>query len=140
MKQFKLTFLLTMLMSMVGAKAFAYDIAVGNFYYNYINDGKELEVTYGSESKATYGGRVDLVIPEEVNYMGRTRKVTRIGDRAYYWLSGFKSISIPKSVTSIGEAAFYAFYEDGGLTSVNISDLEAWCKITFKGFYSNPLS
>ena len=43
--------LLTILMSMVGTKAFAYDIKVENadgvtIYYNYINNGMELEVTY----------------------------------------------------------------------------------------------
>ena len=56
MKQFGLTFLLTVLMSMVGAKASAYDIAVENadgriIYYNYISDGLELEVTTGVVSK-----------------------------------------------------------------------------------------
>ena len=39
--------MLTILVSMMGINAFAYDIAVENadgvtFYYNYINDGKEL--------------------------------------------------------------------------------------------------
>ena len=48
-KQSFITILLSVLMSMVGANALAYDIAVENadgvtIYYNYINDGKELEV------------------------------------------------------------------------------------------------
>ena len=54
MKQSVTTTLLAVLMSMVGAKAYAYvpyDIAVKNadgvtIYYKYINDGKELEVTF----------------------------------------------------------------------------------------------
>ena len=52
MKQLSTSILLTMLMSMVGIKALAWeDIAVENadgvtIYYNYINDGTELEVTY----------------------------------------------------------------------------------------------
>ena len=50
MKQL-LTFLLTVLMSMVGAKTYAHDIEVQNgdgvtIYYNYINNATELEVTY----------------------------------------------------------------------------------------------
>ena len=51
MKHSILFFLLTILMSMVGAKTFAHDIEVKNadgkiIYYNYTNDNTELEVTY----------------------------------------------------------------------------------------------
>ena len=55
MKDFKLSILLSILLSMVGAKAFAYDIAVKNsdgvtIYYNYINEGLELEVVANGNS------------------------------------------------------------------------------------------
>ncbi len=164
MKQLNFIILLTVLMSMVGAKAFAYDIAVENedgvtIYYNYISDGKELEVTYYKDYNNTgYKSIKTIVIPEKVNYMGRTRKVTSIGEGvfnhssltsvtipnsvtsigglAFYYCSGLTSVTIPNSVTSIG---VWAFNGCSGLTSVNISDLEAWCKISFEGFDSNPL-
>lgn len=105
MKQLKLTFLLTVLMSMVGAKALAYDIEVKNadsvtIYYNYINESKELEVTFYYK----YSGIID--IPEEVVYMNRTRKVTRIGEYTFTHCSGLTSVTIPNSVTSIGKSAF----------------------------------
>ena len=106
MKSKKLFFLFSILLSMVGTKALAYDFEVMNadgvtIYYNYINDGKELEVTgtYGS-----YSGSV--VIPEEVTYMNRTRKVTSIGESAFVRCYGLTSITIPNSVTSIGASAF----------------------------------
>ena len=87
MKHFYFTFLLVVLMSMTKNKAFAYDIAVENedgvtIYYNYINDGKELEVTapvYNREMDGhthyyttAYKGVEILRIPSEVTYMGRT--------------------------------------------------------------------
>ena len=105
MNHFKFTFLLTLLMSMAGTKVFAYDIAVENadgvtIYYNYTNDGKELEVTaQGIYSRTIHDSNFNidythyystgysniniLKIPSEVSYMGRLRKVTSIGDHAF---------------------------------------------------------
>ena len=108
MKQFKKTILLSVLMSMVGANALAYDIAVDNadgvtIYYNYINDAKELEVTY--DKHWAYSGVV--VIPDEVNFMNRTRKVTMIGEEAFFDCEGLTSVTIGNNVKGIGHSAFY---------------------------------
>ena len=62
--------------------------------------------------------------------------VTGIGDRAFYNCSGLTNITIPSSVTSIGN---YAFSDCSGLTSVHITDLSAWCRISFKNYTANPL-
>ena len=139
--------LLMLLMSMVGTKALAHDIEVKNadgvtFYYNYINDGTELEVTFRGSKSDSYSNEYqgNVAIPEEVTYMNRTRKVTSIGSWAFEDCSGLTSVTIPNSVTSIGESAFYycssltsvtipnsvtsignfAFYYCKGLTSVTI--------------------
>ena len=63
--------------------------------------------------------------------------VTDIGYQAFYSCSGLTSVTIPASVTDIGGQAF-AYCS--GLKSVHITDLAAWCKISFLTRDSNPLS
>ena len=113
--------------------AFAYDIAVENadgvtIYYNYINNGTELEVTYETTGYNSYRDSVN--IPEEVTYMNRTRKVTSIGNRAFRNCYGLTSVTIPNSVTSIGERAFEGC---SSLTSVTIGN--SVTSIGYEAFY-----
>jgi len=63
--------------------------------------------------------------------------VRRIEDYAFSGCSGLSSVTIGNSVTSIGKNVFEGC---SGLTSVHISDITAWCNISFGGLYSNPLS
>lgn len=77
-----------------------------NIYYNYINNGTELEVTNnGDWNNGTYENS-SIVIPDEVNYLGRVRKVTRIGYAAFHNSYNVSSIIVPQTVTSIGDHAF----------------------------------
>ena len=91
MKQLNLIFLLTMLMSMTCLNAIAYDIAAVNedgitIYYDYINDGKELEVTFKTNNGDINGYEdiTTLRIPSEVTFMNRTRKVTSIASSVFH--------------------------------------------------------
>ena len=116
--------LLLLAMLLLPLVASAHDIEVQNadgvtIYYKYINDGTELEVTFRGIINNDYSNEYqgNVVIPEEVTYMNRTRKVMSIGWGAFGSCSGLTSITIPNSVTSIGD---FAFSGCSGLTSVTI--------------------
>lgn len=139
-KQLSLSILLTILLSMVVINTMAHDIEVANadgktIYYNYINNNTELQVVYKgnaySHGNDEYSG--DIVIPEEVTYMGRTRKVTSIGNNAFRVCNSLYSVTIPNSVTSIGSSAFR---DCGYLKSVTIpNNLTSIENYTFEDCY-----
>ena len=140
MKQINLTFLLAMLMSMGWIKAFAHNIEVVNedgvtIYYNFINGSTELEVTRRLPVSVTARYKGKLAIPESVTYEGKTYKVTSIGDRAFDLCIDLKEVTIPSSITSVGELSVgqYPSFD------LHIKDLSAWCKISFSGIEFNPL-
>ena len=62
--------------------------------------------------------------------------VTVIGQYAFSSCSKLTSINIPNCVTSIGNSAFH---NCNNLYSVHITDLEAWCNLSFYMEYSNPV-
>ena len=121
---------LTLLLFIVGMKAFAYDICVKNaddvdICYNYINHGRELEVTSG---KGNYQGTI--IIPEEVICTDGTFKVTKIGEKAFYNCTTLTSVSIPNSVKTIGISAF-----SGCIAMTSISLGNSITAIDFGAFY-----
>ena len=111
--------------------------------------GDEVEVLPNS---FVYGSKISsVIIPNSV---------TSIGDYAFSECTNLTSVDIPNSVTSINEGAFnsctslteitipssvveiqsYAFAGCESLECVNITDLDAWCRISFFDWNSNPLS
>lgn len=123
MKQLKLTFLLTMLMNMVGAKALAHDIAITNsdgitIYYNYFSDN-EVEVSFKGSYYSSYPDEYSGIvsIPESVSYAGILYKVTSIGENAFRDCTKLASVIIPENITCIGENAFRGCTN---ITSANI--------------------
>lgn len=124
-KQSLITILLTVLMSMVEANAFAHDIAVANddgvtIYYEWANDAKtELAVSYKSKDRYDYSKDYtdEVVIPESVIYNDIPYTVTSIGGSAFSGCSGLTSVTIPNTITYIGSDAFSGC---SGLTSISI--------------------
>ena len=87
----------------------AYDFQSGDLYYNITSNSKPYTVEVTSNSiYSPYSG--DIVIPASVTYNGTTYAVTRIGDDAFNNDYGIESITIPKSVKSIGTWAFAGSY------------------------------
>ena len=96
-------------------------------------------------------GIKSIVIPDSVK---------SIGEQAFYQCKSLGTATIGNGVTTIGKEAFdnctnmtgitigtsvaqidsYAFYECSALNRVDITDLAAWCNITFNYESSNPLN
>ena len=100
--------LLLFAMILLPLVASAHDIEVQNaddvtIYYNYINNGTELEVTFRGSSYDSYSGEYqgNVVIPEEVTYMNRTLKVTSIRNSAFFGCSGLTSITIGRALDRV---------------------------------------
>ena len=68
--------------------------------------------------------------------------VTRIDDKAFFFCTSLTSVTISNNITSIGEDAFSGCTS---LTRVYITDIAAWCNISFEGsgeyllYVANPL-
>lgn len=89
----------------------------------FVIDSLEYKVTDEAKNEVavstyTIGLSGDVTIPTEVEYEGVKYKVTSIGDHAFQYCIGLKTIDIPNSISSIGE---YAFEYCEGLETINIS-------------------
>ena len=100
--------LTTMLLFTIAS--FAYDAKINGIYYNTGEKIGEASVTYGDEY---YSG--DVVIPSSF-YNGKPWTVTSIGGAAFKLCWNLASVTVPRSVTSIGACAFL----QSGLTSITI--------------------
>lgn len=98
-----------------------YDVEIDGIYYNLINKAKSAIVT--KNNAKPYTG--DLVIPETIQYEGKTFTVTEI--KCISGIGGnntLKSVVIPKSVTTIGEDCFrgciniISLYIPNGVTTI----------------------
>lgn len=89
----------------------AWCCTMGAWAYDFEADGIFYAVGSTTEATATvvfgdapYSGEV--IIPSTVTHEGTTYRVTSIGEYAFYDCSNLASITLPESLTSIGEHAF----------------------------------
>lgn len=96
-----------------------------------VKDDGTLEVS-GAEEETK---KVDIL--STVTIDGTEYQVTSIGKRAFEGRSDIEYLSIPYSVTYIGE---FAFIDCGSNITVNIADPESWCQMELGNEHSSPLS
>ena len=81
------------------------------------------------------GGRVARAYRDKVKEVVVVDGVVSIDERAFQGCRGLAAVTIPSSVTNIGDSAFFGCTR---LKSVYITDLAAWCGISFGNSGSNP--
>ena len=101
-----------------------------------LDDDDNLTLT-GSGQMADYNETYERPWSDNVKTVKFAGDITGIGSSAFRGCSSLESIEIPNSVTSIGYAAFEYYSR---LKKVYITDLSAWCRITFNFYLANPLS
>ena len=125
MKKSLFLFVLALLPIMASADP----VKIGDLWYNLISKGSIAEVTH---SPTGYSG--DITIPPSVPYNGVNYTVTTIDINAFSDCTALTSVTIPSSIKTIGQVAFM---NCTSLTAVYITDLKAWCEISF---VDNPVS
>ena len=138
MKHPKLTFLLTLLISIVGTKAFAYDAKIGDIYYDFYGDNAEVTFRYENSSYNSDAYTGSIVIPQTIVYQGKTYYVTSIGVGAFRNCYNLSSVNIPNTITAIGNSAFL---DCRGLSSMSLpNNLSYIGEMAFEGCSFNSIS
>ena len=95
-----------MLMLLACTGVHAHDFEKDGIYYNVTSlTDLTVEVTYEGEDPSENSYRGDIVIPEQVEWNGKTFTVTGIGASCFSFAE-LSSIQLPETLTSIGSSAF----------------------------------
>ncbi len=97
-------YLLAFFLCCTSAAAFAYGFEVGNLRYTVISRAPlavELTTVAGDVPQG------ELVLPERVQHEGKTYKVQAVASRAFAQNLSLVSLTVPATITEIGDSAFY---------------------------------
>ena len=95
------------------------DFEVNGLYYNVVDlANRTCEVTFDTPYYSSYN-QEKIVIPESVQYQGRTFQVVGISHDAFNGSKLVKKLTIPKSIKTIGKNAFSGC---SGLSELNIDN------------------
>lgn len=115
MKRLQMVTILTLLLSVIEGRVFAYDAIVDGIYYALLDSTAYVTYPLFPSNNNAYSG--NIVIPETITYKGKSYVVDAIGGEAFHNCSGLTNVIIPSSVSSIGSGAFR---NCSGLTSIII--------------------
>ena len=120
LRQVTIAMFVLLLTLLVMTNALAQEFIVGELKYS-INDGNSVSVIGHVDGQNAKG---ELVIPGVITHNGITYSVTKIGKEAFgkcvpygYYNMGLTNVTIPNSVTTIGDDAFCGCE---GLTNITI--------------------
>ncbi len=113
--------------STASTRSFDGERAIGGIKYRFNSSSLTCEVIKGS-----YSG--NIVIPSTVNFNGHKYKVTKIAASAFSECRALKSVSIPSTITEIGENAFFYCYN---IEKLEFAGIESMCNIKFGNEFSN---
>ena len=99
-------------------------------------DEKTIQIGNGKETAIPVETSGTLMIPSKVIVDGITYNVVCIADSAFYACKNLTSVVVPPCIKSSGKDAFLGC---SSLQKLIVSDLSAWCAISFSNKYSNPL-
>lgn len=126
-----LPLLLLLSQPILGMEDYSYNPEVDGVYYTFNDDGTaavshkyHYPYEVGRARMSTYSGTV--VIPEYVEYEGKTYHVTSINELAFNRCS-LESLTLPSSILKTGKLAFW----DCHVSELHISSWGTWCNIVF---------
>lgn len=103
----------------------------------------EFSPSIGSLSILGKGAMPDYVYSRDVPWLLLNKKImsvcvnegiTHIGDNAFSSCEELTTVTLSKTIKSIGSAFDYCYK----ISSVYVPDIKSWLKIDFKSYYSNP--